>query len=61
MENPLKTYPHLLSVSTVAGILDVTEITVRKLIRNKQIRAIKVGKLLKIPEECLMQYLRNYV
>lgn len=56
MEKYLESYPAVLSVPEVAEILGVTSGTVRKLIREKQLVAIKVGRLLRIPKDRLIDY-----
>ena len=57
MEEYLRTYPPVLSVNDVAGILGVTPGTVRSLVKTGAIAGIKVGRLIKIPKYRLIQYL----
>ena len=57
MEEYLRTYPPVLSVNDVAGILGVTPGTVRSLVKTGEIAGIKVGRLIKIPKYRLIQYL----
>lgn len=56
MEKYLENYPAVLSVADVAKILGVAESTVRKMIKEKQLVAIKVGRLFRIPKDRLIDY-----
>lgn len=57
MEKYLQTYPPILSVNDVAYILGITAKTVRYLIKTGDISSIKVGRLIKIPKNKLIDYL----
>ena len=57
MEKHLQNYPAVMSVGDVAEILGVTAATVRKLIEKKQLVGIRVGRLIRIPKDRLLDYL----
>ena len=57
MNDYLKEYPAILNVSEVAEILGVTTNTVRKLIKNDNLHAVKVGKRFKVTKNKLFEYL----
>ena len=57
MEEYLKEYPPVLSVSQVAEILAVTSQTVRKLIKQNLLVGIRVGNRIRIPKDRLLDYL----
>lgn len=57
MEKYLEAYPPILSVNDVACILGITAKTVRHLIKAGDISSIKVGRLIKIPKNKLIDYL----
>ena len=57
MNSFLEEYPPILSVSDVAKILAVSPDTIRKLIRNNCLHAIKIGKRYKITKNQLLNYL----
>ncbi len=59
MDEMLKNYPVVLSISDVAEILNVTPATVRRHIRKKDIPSIKVGKLVRIPKDSFISYLHG--
>ena len=59
MEKYLENYPPVLSVDDVAGILGITPKTVRNLIKNGEIAGIKVGRLIRIPKDRLVEYLER--
>ena len=48
-----------LSIKKVALILSVSNQTVINLIKKKNIKYIKVGKLYKIPKQSLIEYITN--
>lgn len=54
MKEFFEKYPPLLSVNEVAEILDVTPNTVRRYIHSNLICAVRVGKLLRIPKDSLI-------
>ena len=43
-------YPKFLDVGDISKILNVSPATVRKMIRNKQLEAFKIGNRYRIPE-----------
>lgn len=59
MDEYLATYPAVLSVDQVATILAVNSKTVRKLVSSKKLMGIKVGRLIRIPKDKLIDYLSN--
>lgn len=59
MDNYLKDYPPVLSVNDVAKILGVAPGTVRSLVKTGAISGIKVGRLIKIPKDRLINYLET--
>jgi len=59
MEKYSEAYPPVLSVDEVASILGVTAKTVRNLIKTRDINDIKVGRLIRIPKDKLIDYLEQ--
>ena len=59
MEKFLEEYPPVLSTSDVANILGVTTKTVRSLIKAGDIGSIRVGRLIRIPKNMLVEYLEG--
>ena len=59
MEELLKEYPAALSISEVAEILNITPATVRRHIKTNDIPSIKVGRLVRIPKDSLINYLHG--
>lgn len=57
MEKYLADYPPFLNVNEVADILGVTGKTIRNLIKAGDIGSIKVGRLIRIPVDRLIEYL----
>lgn len=57
MNDLLKDYPPILNISDVASILGVTPNTIRKLIKNDSIHAVKVGKRYKVTKNKLLSFL----
>lgn len=57
MEKYLTNYPPVLNVNEVANILGVTGKTIRNLIKAGDIDSIKVGRLIRIPIDRLIDYL----
>jgi excisionase family DNA binding protein len=57
MEKYLENYPLVLSVVEVADILGVTGKTIRHLIKAGDLGSIKVGRLIRIPKDRLVEYL----
>lgn len=59
MERYLEKYPPVLSVDDAAQILGITPKTVRNLIKNGEIASIKVGQLIRVPKDRLVEYLER--
>ena len=59
MEKYLEGYPPVLSADEVATILGVTGKTVRHLIKAGNLEGIKVGRLIRIPKDRLIEYLEG--
>ncbi len=57
MDELLRDYPPVMSVEDVAEVLGVTPGTVRHLVRQKAISGVKVGRLIRIPKNRLIDYL----
>ena len=57
MEKYLENYPPVLSVDEVADILGVTGKTIRHLIKAGDLGSIKVGRLIRIHKDRLVEYL----
>ena len=60
MNDLLNDYPPILNINEVAEILGVTPNTIRKLVKNNSIHAVKVGKRYKITKTKLLNYLGEY-
>ncbi len=59
MDKYLEKYPPVLNVDEVAAILGVTGKTVRHLTKAGAIGSIKVGRLIRIPKDRLIDYLEK--
>lgn len=59
MKEYLTNYPPVLNVDDVAQILGVTAKTVRHLVKTGTITSIKVGRLIRIPKDRLIDYLET--
>ncbi|WP_302668997.1 helix-turn-helix domain-containing protein [Eubacterium sp. AF15-50] len=59
MRKYLENYPLMLSVNEVAQILGVTDKTIRNLVKTKQLSGVKVGRLIRIPKDKLIDYLEQ--
>ena len=59
MDELLKKYPAALSISDVAEILNVTPATVRRHIKKNDLPHIKVGRLVRIPKDSLIDLLHG--
>ncbi|MBE6973741.1 MAG: helix-turn-helix domain-containing protein [Ruminococcaceae bacterium] len=60
MENKYRSFDELpltLRVEDLMPILGIGRNTAYELVRTKQIRSVKVGRLLRIPKQCLIDYL----
>ena len=59
MNDYLINYPPVLDISQTAEILGVGSQLVRKAIADREIPAIKVGRIYRIPKSKLIEYLDN--
>lgn len=60
MENKYRSFdglPLTLRVEDLMSILGIGRNTAYELVRTKQIRSVKVGRQLRIPKQCLIDYL----
>lgn len=55
--NVLSNYPDVLTVDTLSTILQVSSTTCYSLIKNKEIRSIRIGNQIRIPKIYLYEYL----
>ena len=53
----LSSYPDVLTVDALSTILQVSRTTCYSLIRNKEIRSIRIGNQIRIPKVYLFDYL----
>ena len=53
----LSSYPDVLTVNTLSTILQVSTTTCYSLIKNKEIRSIRIGNQIRIPKVYLFDYL----
>ena len=60
MEKYLDTNPPFLSVDDVSKILCVTPRTIRRLIKAGDLDAIRIGRLIRIPKDKLVEYLEGH-
>lgn len=51
MTQHLEIFPQLLTVSEVAGIFRLTQAAIRRMVRAKEIPAIRIGKEYRIPKQ----------
>ena len=59
MEKFLENYPPVLRVDEVAAILGVTGKTVRHMANAGDIGSVRVGRLIRIPKDRLIDYLEG--
>ena len=57
MNHLLDAYPPILTINNAAEILGVSTNTIRKLIKNDNLHAVKIGKRYKITKNKLLDYL----
>ena len=57
MDKYLESYPPVLNVAQVAEILGVNKQSVRKLIDKRVLLGIRVGRVIRVPKDRLMDYL----
>ena len=55
--NALSNYPDVLTVDALSTILQVSTTTCYSLIKNKEIRSIRIGNQIRIPKIYLYEYL----
>ncbi|MBQ9111946.1 MAG: helix-turn-helix domain-containing protein [Clostridia bacterium] len=55
--NVLSNYPDVLTVDTLSTILHVSRTTCYSLIKNNEIRSIRIGNQIRIPKVYLCDYL----
>ena len=55
----LRDYPDVLTVKQVAGILGIGLNSAYRLVKEKQIGCIRVGKRILIPKVCVADYLTS--
>lgn len=54
---PFEGYPDVLNVEQMQSALGIGRSTAYKLIKNKEIRTLKIGRTIKIPKRYLMDFL----
>lgn len=59
MDDLLKSYPVLLSISDVAEIFNITPATVRRHIKSNDLPHIKIGRLIRVPKDALIACLHG--
>lgn len=57
----LKNYKDILSVEDLCEILSIGKNTAYRLLRLGEIKSVRIGKVYKIPKECLINYLKKSV
>ncbi len=57
----LKNYKDILSVDDLCEILSIGKNTAYRLLKSGEIKAIRIGKVYKIPKESLINYLKKSV
>jgi excisionase family DNA binding protein len=56
-DNVLSSYPDVLTVNALSAILQVSTTTCYSLIKNNEIRSIRIGNQIRIPKIYLFDYL----
>ena len=56
-DNVLSSYPDVLTVNALSTILQVSTTTCYSLIKNNEIRSIRIGNQIRIPKIYLFDYL----
>ena len=51
--------PDIISVSDLQQILHIGRHAAYSLIRNNEIRCLKIGRAIRIPKRCLLDYIEN--
>lgn len=57
LEKQFENLPFLLSTKTTASILGISKGTVTKLANEKAIKSTRIGNLIKIPKENLIEFI----
>lgn len=57
MDKYLENYPPVLRICDVSEILGVTDASVRKLIKENKLTAVKVGRVFRIPKSKLLDFM----
>ena len=55
----LKNYKDIISVEELCEILSIGKNTAYRLLKSREIRAIRIGKVYKIPKESVRRYLKT--
>lgn len=58
-QRPPMPAPKLLTVAEVAGVMRVSGMTVYRLIRRQELRSVRIGRSLRVPERAVHDYLRD--
>lgn len=57
---PFSAYPDVLSVEQLRAALGIGRATAYKMIRNNQIPSIRIGSVIKIPKQALINYVTAF-
>ena len=52
-------YPTLLTVSRVQTILHISRTTAYKMIQSNEIKSLRIGRSIRIPKNCIVDYIRT--
>lgn len=52
-------YPAILTVSQVQDILHISRTTAYKMIRSNEIKSLRIGRSIRIPKVCIMDYIQS--
>lgn len=52
-------YPTLLTVSQVQTILHISRTTAYKMIQSNEIKSLRIGRSIRIPKDCIVDYIRT--
>lgn len=52
------TYPDILSVEQLCEVLNIGKNTAYKLLQNKDIKSVRIGKIYKIPKKYVKKYIK---
>ncbi|WP_339002137.1 helix-turn-helix domain-containing protein [Fusobacterium animalis] len=59
LEKQLEKFPFFISTKETASFLGISKSSVIKKTESGEIKSIRNGKLIKIPKECLIEYVLN--